>query len=220
MATSLRVARAVTRHQLICMRAGPSTLLTRSLQTTTRRLRPAAQLAESEDRQSYYDNPHPSFERHNAPSRQIETESEYPTRNSPLIHIPQPLPADVMHAADYATANIYPTAGVLDSISMIAICLRRREHIPRAFQIFQQILLSAKGSPHRLPEAEIWARVIEGIASLGELKQGDDTWKTWRGRAEALVGKWEANNNVPRGYSALQHDGLKVYQGWLSGLLK
>lgn len=218
MATTLRLARAVTRHPIMSMRAGPSTLFARSLQTSTRRLGAAAQLAESEDRPSYYETPHPSFDQHDTSSSKVE--AEYPTRTSPLIHMPQPLPADVMNAADYATGTMYPAAGVLDSISMIAICLRRPEHIPRAFQIFQQILLSAKGSPHRLPEAEVWARVIEGVASLGEMKQGDEAWKTWRGRAEALVGKWEANNNVPRGYPALQHDGLKVYQGWLSGLLK
>jgi len=219
MAMSIRLARAaVTRHQLISVRAGPSTLTARSLKTSARSLKPAAQLAESEDRPSYYDNSPVSHESHDPPYRTIE--SDYPTRNPNLIRMAQPLPADVINATDFAQSSMYPASGVLDSISMIAICLRRREHIPRAYQIFQQILLDAKGMPHRLPEAEVWARVLEGVTSLGEMKPGDDTWKTWRTRAEALVGRWESHNNVPRGHPALQHDGLKVYQGYLSGLLK
>jgi DNA-directed RNA polymerase len=71
-----------------------------------------------------------------------------------------------------------------------------------------------------LPEAEVWARVLEGVASLGEMKQGEETWKTWRRRADVLLGKWETQNHVPKGHPALQDEGLKVYQGYLSGLLK
>jgi hypothetical protein len=218
MAMSIRLARAAVSRQAINLRAGPSTSLTRTLKTTSRTLRPAAQLAESEDRPSYYDNPPSSHDQHEQRLRAIDT--DYPTRNPSLIRIPQPLPADVLNATDYAQSSMYPASGVLDSISMIAICLRRREHIPRAYQIFQQILLDAKGMPHRLPEAEVWARVLEGITSLGEMKPGDETWKTWRTRAEALLGRWESHNNMPRGQPALQHEGLKVYQGYLSGLLK
>jgi DNA-directed RNA polymerase len=103
---------------------------------------------------------------------------------------------------------------------MISICLRRKEHIPRAYQIFNQILLDVKGEPHRMPEAEVWAAVLEGVASLGQDKGGDETWKTWRNRADVLIGKWEAYNNVVRGHPALHNNGLKVYQGYLSGLLK
>jgi DNA-directed RNA polymerase len=214
----IRLARAAVSRQSLVVRAGPSTTLARTLKTTSRTLRPAAQLAESEDRPSYYDNTPVSHDQPEPNYRNIE--SDYPTRSPNLIRMPQPLPADVTNATDYAQSSMYAASGVLDSISMIAICLRRPEHIPRAYQIFQQILLDAKGSPHRLPEAEVWARVLEGITSLGEMKPGDDTWKTWRTRADAMVGRWESHNNMPRGQPALQHDGLKVYQGYLSGLLK
>lgn len=115
---------------------------------------------------------------------------------------------------------MYPSTGVLDSISMIAICLRRPEHIPRAYQIFNHVLVGAKASTRRIPEAEIWGRVIEGVASLGTQKADETAWKTWRSRAETLVGKWEALHDKPQGAVALGNDGVRVYQGWLSGLMK
>lgn len=198
--------------------AGPSRLNTRHIHDSARRLRPAAQLAEPEEQPSYYHNPPASLDQHDPSYRRID--SEYPSRNAPFIQIPAPLPPDVMAKGDQSQAGLYPSAGVIDSVSMISICLRRPEHIPRAFQIFNNILSEVKSDSRRLPEAEIWARVIEGVASLGKDKPGDMSWRTWRTRAEALVGKWETMNLQGRGNAFLGDDGIKVYQGWLSGLTK
>jgi DNA-directed RNA polymerase len=199
-------------------RAGPSGFTRRSVHGSSSRLRPAAQLAESDDSPSYYDTPHQTPSHPDPIYRQLNT--PYPLRPSEVIKMPSPLPADVISATDYGQSTMFPSTGVIDSISMISICLRRREHIPRAFQIFNQILLDVKGAPHKMPESEIWGRMIEGVASLGEEKAGEDTWKTWRGRAAALASKWEAHANVPKGTPGLQHEGLRVYQGYLSGLIK
>lgn len=147
-------------------------------------------------------------------------DSQYPERRQPYIHLPSPLPADVLHANDPALSALYPSTGVIDAISMIAICLRRPEHVPRAFQIFNHLLVDVKANGKRIPEAEIWGRVVEGVASLGQEKTDDKAYQNWRSRAEVLVGKWETTNQRPKGTACLDNDGLKIYQGWLSGLIK
>jgi DNA-directed RNA polymerase len=216
MSTPIRLARAAAARQLpLTARAGPSRISQRLIHVSACSLRPAAQLAESDDSPSYYETP----QMNHAEVAYRRNEPLYPSRQD-RITIPSPLPADVINAADYNQAALYPTTGVIDSISMISICLRRPEHIPRAYQIFNQVLLDVKAAPHRMPESEVWARVIEGVASLGEMKPGEETWRTWRGRAAVLASKWEAYCSVPKGTAGLEHDGIKVYQGWLSGLMK
>lgn len=198
--------------------AGPSRTILRPLHQSPKRSRPAAQLAEPDEQPPYYRDPPASPDQHDPSYRRLD--SEYPGRTAPFIQIPSPLPSDIISKGDRSQAELYPSTGVIDSISMISICLRRPEHIPRAYVIFNNILLDTKSSSRRIPEAELWGRVIEGAASLGKDKPGDTSWRTWRLRASALVGKWETMNNHSRGQTYLGDDGIKVYQGWLSGLIK
>ena len=135
--------------------------------------------------------------------------------------MPSPLPPDVLIAGDTAQSTMYPSTGVLDSIALIAISLRRPDLVPRALMMFNQMLALVKADPSRqMPEAEIWGKVIEGVASLGKEGPKNQEPAVWLGRAEKLIGRWESINDVPTGSAALQNDGIKIYQGWMSGLLK
>lgn len=196
--------------------AGPSRIVRRLLHDTPKRMGAAAQLAETEEEPSYYHNPPASLSQQDPSYRRID--SEYPVREQSLVNMPSPLPPDVLNSTDSLGASLYPSTGVLDSISMIAICLRRPEHIPRAYQIFNHILIESRANTSkRTPEADIWGKVIEGVASLGKDKLKA---KTWLSRAEVLVARWETMSDVPRGTPALANGGIKIYQGYLSGLLK
>jgi DNA-directed RNA polymerase len=104
---------------------------------------------------------------------------------------------------------------------MISICLRRPEFVPRAYQIFRQILEDTATGLQRTPEADVWGRVIEGMASLGNEKTGSDNAQTWRRRAAKLVERWEAISGIRLGgREELPKDGLKVYQGWFCGIVR
>ncbi|WVR04429.1 hypothetical protein IAU60_001432 [Kwoniella sp. DSM 27419] len=199
--------------------------LTRSFTTPTlpRLQPPAAQLAEvdPDHTPSYYHHARkqPALEPLE-PRIRIET-SPYPVRPHAPIHLPSPLPTDVNPNPNAPQASLYPSTGVIDSISMISICLRRPEHIPRAFQIFKQLLEDSASGQRRVPEAEVWARVIEGVASLGKESDKSANWETWRKRAERLVLQWEVANNVLGGRepAGMDRGGAKVYQGWFSGIV-
>lgn len=74
----------------------------------------------------------------------------------------------------------------------------------------------------RIPEAKVWAMVIEGVASLGNVHNHGSSAPKWRGRAARLVEQWgEAHgargSKEPAG---MDRDGLRVYQGWFNGLIK
>ena len=202
--------------------AGPSRIARRFVHDTPKRLAAAAQLAESEEPTPYYHNPPPSSSSHQEPSRRPSTDTQYPTREAGIVRMPSPLPPDVLFADDTTQSTMYPSSGVLDSISLIAISLRRPDLVPRALLMFNQMLSAVKTDPSRqLPQAEIWGKVIEGVASLGKAQPGEGQDPTvWLGRAEKLVGRWESMNDVATGSPALLKDGIKIYQGWLSGLLK
>ena len=101
---------------------------------------------------------------------------------------------------------------------MISICLRRPELIPRAYQIFKQVLEDSRTGVRRVPEAEVWARMVEGVASLG--KVGGNNWKIWRRRAETVVGQWESIHGRKGEPAGLEQGGEKVYQGWFAGLVQ
>lgn len=168
------------------------------------RLRPAAPAPHATD----YHHPLPPF-----PS---------PFRTQPLLNLPSPLPNDISPAPDSPQASLYPSTGVIDSISMISICLRRPEHVPRAYQIFTQLLHDSPTGQMRIPEAKVWAMVIEGVASLGNVHSHGSSAPKWRGRAARLVEQWgEAHgargSKEPAG---MDRDGLRVYQGWFNGLIK
>lgn len=145
-----------------------------------------------------------------------------PFRAQPLLNLPSPLPNDISPPPDSPQASLYPSTGVIDSISMISICLRRPEHVPRAYQIFTQLLHDSPTGRMIIPEAKVWAMVIEGVASLGNVHSHGSNAPKWRGRAARLVEQWgethgARNSKEPAG---LDRDGLKVYQGWFNGLIK
>lgn len=145
-----------------------------------------------------------------------------PFRAQPLLNLPSPLPNDISPPPDSPQASLYPSTGVIDSISMISICLRRPEHVPRAYQIFTQLLHDSPTGRMIIPEAKVWAMVIEGVASLGNVHSHGSNAPKWRGRAARLVEQWgethgARNSKEPAG---LDRDGLRVYQGWFNGLIK
>ncbi|WRT65024.1 uncharacterized protein IL334_001965 [Kwoniella shivajii] len=196
----------------------PTALRCYTTPSTPRQSPPAAQLAEAEP--SYYHHAtRQSLPQPLEPRIRMET-SQYPGRTQPLLHLPSPLPTDITPNPNSPQSTLYPPTGVIDSISMISICLRRPEHVPRAYQIFKQLLEDSASGLRRVPDAEVWARVIEGVASLGKEVEGTP-WENWRKRAERLVSQWEGANgswgtHQPAG---LEKGGLKVYQGWFNGLI-
>ncbi|OCF41176.1 DNA-directed RNA polymerase, mitochondrial [Kwoniella heveanensis CBS 569] len=192
--------------------------------TSPRLQPPAAQLAEADPDHtpSYYHNAPRQLPRLNPLEPRIRMEtSQYPSRSHPALHLPSPLPTDITPGPNAPQSSLYPATGVIDSISMISICLRRPEHVPRAYQIFKQLLEDSASGRQRIPDAEVWARVIEGVAGLGKESEKNIHWENWRKRAGRLVSQWEAANGVwdlkePAG---MNKGGLKVYQGWFNGLI-
>lgn len=224
MSLPLRLCRAVVARPMHRLQpvAGPSRIARRFVHDSSKRLAAAAQLAESEDQPSYYHNPlPPPSSSHQEPSRRPWSDSQYPTREPGLVRMPSPLPPDVLFADDSAQSTMYLSGGVLDSIALIAISLRRPDLVPRALLMFNQMLSGVKAdSSRQIPDAEIWGKVIEGVASLGKQQTGGQDPTVWLGRAERLVGRWESMNDVATGSPALLNEGIKIYQGWMSGLLK
>ncbi|KAK6904008.1 hypothetical protein I203_107520 [Kwoniella mangroviensis CBS 8507] len=180
---------------------------------------PAAQLAESDSPSYYHHAPQHSSPQPLEPHIRIEN-SPYPGRTHPLLHLPSPLPTDITPNPNSPHSNLYPSTGVIDSISMISICLRRPEHVPRAYQIFKQLLEDSASGLRRVPDAEVWARVIEGVAGLGKEAEGF-AYENWRKRAERLVSQWEGANGAfaAKEPAGMEKGGLKVYQGWFNGII-
>lgn len=178
-----------------------STLTRPFTHPSSSRLAPAAALAEVESDESSY---------------QYHTPIPQPQRASiPHVIFPSPLPSDVPLDRTHAHASLYPSTGVLDQLSLISICLRRPEHVPRAYQIFKQFIETPSGDSKTL-DADVWGRVIEGVASLGK---GDSD--IWRRRAHALLRQWNEIHGVSADIPAgLEQGGIRIYQGYLAGLLR
>lgn len=74
-----------------------------------------------------------------------------------------------------------------------------------------------------MPDAEVWGKVIEGVARLGrEVPQEGVKSAMWRRRAQDLVDRWEIYHKT-RGLNVLTGEGeggLKVYQGWFAGSVR
>ncbi|ODN96443.1 DNA-directed RNA polymerase, mitochondrial [Cryptococcus wingfieldii CBS 7118] len=135
------------------------------------------------------------------------------------LNLPSPLPNDIVSPPSSAHSALYPSTSVLDSISMISICLRRPEHVPRAYQIFTQLLRDPVTGQSRAPEAKVWSVVIEGVASLAGQQGSSAGAERWRKRAEKLVEQWGVSFGSKGKVPVLEHQGIKVYQGWFNGLL-
>jgi len=133
-----------------------------------------------------------------------------------FLSLPNILPPDAMADHSHQQHDLYPTTGVLNQTSMIGICLRRKEHIPRAYQIFRNILSDHEAGTRPCPDADIFGAVIEGIGLLGE--EGSPHAHVWRIRANKALQKWEELQNSQPLHAALGNNGISVYRGFFSGL--
>lgn len=148
----------------------------------------------------------------------IPSQSPYDNKPRQIISLPPILPPDAQHENTAAQHELYPSTGAIDAASMIAICLRRKEHIPRAYQIFRQTFADFQAGLRAFPDAELHGRVVEGIMSLavaGSLGQDK-----WRGRADRVITQWETGMEGTPKTAVKRSRGLKVYQGWFSGMVQ
>ena len=134
------------------------------------------------------------------------------------IYLPTLLPPDAISTATPAHHIYYPGANILDSTSMISICLRRRENIPRAYQIYKQLIESVEKEEAAIPDAELFAKVAEGTASMWE--KNSAAGDAWRIRAKRVAEDWTNVHKVAKGKPVTTDRGYKVYAGWLTGLVK
>ncbi|TXT11160.1 hypothetical protein VHUM_01911 [Vanrija humicola] len=168
------------------------------------------------NRDSRYDEPH-KFNPH--PDMKI---SQPLGRRAPSIQLPSPLPMDVDVPMSSLQAELYKPTSTVDTIAMLSICSSRPEFVPRAYQIFTQLLDDVKAGLARLPSAEVFANVIKGVAALavkGNKVQSEREAALWRHRALQLVYDWETTHQGTRGIPMLEHDGVRVYRGWFAGLV-
>lgn len=177
---------------------------------------PQAALKEVEEdfSYSYSESPAPS-----SPASVVNLQARNPYDGSvrQYISLPPILPSDSQHENTHEQHQMYQSTGAIDSASMIAICLRRKEHIPRAYQIFRQIYADYEAGSRARPEAELYGRVIEGITTLAV--KGSTNEEKWRSRAEGMIRQWERSTLGPQKVAAKKNRGIKVYQGWFSGLV-
>ncbi|WVN88677.1 uncharacterized protein L203_103890 [Cryptococcus depauperatus CBS 7841] len=155
-------------------------------------------------------------------SRPLGSSSDTPFQNYVSFNLPTPLPRNVMPPPNSPQAALYPSTGVIDAISMISICLRRPEYVPRAYQIFTQLLRDSITGQTSAPEARVWAMVVEGVAALGNESSSGNNAEKWRKRAESLVEKWGESSGLQgrKEPAGLDRDGVRIYQGWFNGLIR
>lgn len=137
-----------------------------------------------------------------------------------LTFLPSPLPTDQTPTIE--SSSLYPSTALLDSLSLISVCLRRPETTPRAYDIFMRLLSSHDEGTSSLPAAAVWGSVIEGSGAMAKVVIHPQQQRMWTERAADLVGRWERANgggNV-EGEAVLRDDGVKVYRGWLRGALQ
>ncbi|KAK4689779.1 hypothetical protein P7C73_g327, partial [Tremellales sp. Uapishka_1] len=209
-----RLGKQLPRYTPICSSCRLRSSLTRlsrnfASPSSPRSRPPAAALAQEVDHAPYYQHHTP------APPLHRLSNNPYPGRNHASLMLPSPLPPDAVSAkvgeATTANAMLYPSTQLLDQLSLISICLRRPEHVPRAYQIFRRLLDESANGLRPVPESEVWGSVIEGVSRL----EGEN----WKSRAEKLVWRWEESCGSPQGVPALAKNGVKVYQGWFRGLI-
>lgn len=195
----------------------------RTLTSTASRWKPAAQLAEPEAdyEPTYYHTPPQPLSPLSLLSSPSLSDLHIPRQ---MIQLPNPLPSDVHASPTDPRSALYPSTGILDAHSMISVCLRTPEHVPRAYQIFRQLLEENQKGLTRMPDASVWGKVIEGAARQGrEISLRENVKSTmWRRRALELVDRWETHHRT-RGLSVLaggNEDGIKVYQGWFAGTVR
>lgn len=144
-------------------------------------------------------------------------------RNSNLV-LPSPLPVDVAPTPGSLQHELYKPTSAVDTIAMLSICSSRPEFVPRAYQIFTQLLKDAEAGHAQIPEATVWANVIRGAAKLGKEKadrQGPkDLAALWRNRVTQLIWRWEKLHDTPPGTPATDNNGIQIYRGWFAGTVR
>lgn len=108
----------------------------------------------------------------------------------PLLHrsdqrIIHPPPLTVDQDSTTKNATLFPSTGFIESVSLISVCLDSAETIPRAYDLFQKLVSDFIAEQGPFPGLEIWAVVIQGVASLG------DSDPKWYRRAEDIVLQWQ-----------------------------
>lgn len=136
-----------------------------------------------------------------------------------LTFLPSPLPTDQTPTIE--SSSLYPSTALLDSLSLISVCLRRPETTPRAYDIFMRLLSSYDEATSSLPAAAVWGSVIEGSGAMAKVVIHPQQQRMWTERAADLVHRWErVNGGNVEGEAVLRDDGVKVYRGWLRGALQ
>lgn len=146
-----------------------------------------------------------------------------PLQSDKLLHLPTPLPGDAQF--DSSNEEMYPSTNIVNAISMISICLRRKETIPRAYQVFSRQLELAEQGRSLWPDATIWGKTVEGLASFGRVDESSTLYK-WFQRAQDLVSRWETvsamrlQREIAPGEAVLDNGGIQIYTGLLHGLFR
>ncbi|CAK9783453.1 DNA/RNA polymerase [Cutaneotrichosporon oleaginosum] len=140
----------------------------------------------------------------------------------PSILLPPPLPADARDG-NQLNAELYRPTSALDTVSLLSICAARSEFVPRAYQIFQSLLLEVEKRTAVMPRTQVWANVIHGVAQLckpATTIAGEKVTELWRFRTLNLIKMWEKMNDCEPGNAALDKEGILVYRAWFSALVK
>ncbi|KAJ9111267.1 hypothetical protein QFC22_006567 [Naganishia vaughanmartiniae] len=141
-------------------------------------------------------------------------------------------------------SELYPSTGLLDALSLISVCLKRKETTPRGYEIFKRIVRDAQEGRCAVPDAAVWGSVVEGVTALARVSPSLPTEgrrlvderaeqirrleaESWERKGRELVVLWEglsegslADKGGLKGRPVgVQRGGEKVYQGWLRGLL-
>jgi hypothetical protein len=130
--------------------------------------------------------------------------------------LPAPLPSDVESTAK--NSSLYPSTPLLDSLSLLSICLRRPQFIKRAYQIFSQLIADVQAGKAPIPDAAVWAEVTEAIGRNGhsfDMKNPDRAHQV----VAELVAQWEVMSKKSALQGNLDNAGRRVYQGWFRGLV-
>lgn len=120
---------------------------------------------------------------------------------------------------------MFPSTNIVNATSMIAILLRNRETINRAYLVFMRQLDVAQSGEASWPDAALWGKMVQGVASIGRADPTNARYK-WYQRAQELVERWNevqaerlgepAKSEVPM----LNNDGVQIYSGYMIGLLQ
>lgn len=148
--------------------------------------------------------------------RQIEDDEDHLTfRPEPRYRtiLPVPLPSDIESTPD--NSSLYPSTRLLDTLSLLSICLRRPQSVKRAYLIFTQLLADVHSGNAPIPEATVWGEVIEAIGRNAHAFDSEQPGRAQQVAAD-LVRQWEElSNAIP----SKEGQGFKIYQGWFRGLV-